>query len=112
MASSRVIDQADTVRRIPRTLEAMAGSLNRLLGFFVADPEMSGDAVHHDPLAASVRVCLSAVSPLIASQNRSVRLGRLRGLFGIRTIGARATICGWDRWNWAQPARADPRASK
>jgi hypothetical protein len=28
----------------------MTGSLERLLGFLVADPEMSGDAVHHDPL--------------------------------------------------------------
>ena len=38
------------MRRITRTLETMAGSLDRLLGFLVADPEMPGNAVHHDPL--------------------------------------------------------------
>jgi hypothetical protein len=41
------IDQADTMRRVSHTLETMACSLDRLLGLFVADPEMSGDAVHH-----------------------------------------------------------------
>ena len=38
------------MRRISRTLETMACSLDRLLGFVVADPEMPGDAMHHDPL--------------------------------------------------------------
>jgi hypothetical protein len=47
------------VRRVSRTLEAMTGSLDRLLGFLVADPEMSGDAVHHDPLR-----CVGAGLPL------------------------------------------------
>jgi hypothetical protein len=44
------IDQADTVRRCACALEAPAGSLDRLLGFVVADPEMSGNTVHHDLL--------------------------------------------------------------
>jgi hypothetical protein len=40
-------------------LETMTGSLDRLLGFVVADPEMSGDAVNHDPLH-----CVGAGLPL------------------------------------------------
>ena len=45
--------------RVSGTLEAMAGSLDRLLGFLVADPKMPGDAVHHDPLH-----CVGARLPL------------------------------------------------
>jgi hypothetical protein len=34
------------VRRVSRTLETMAASMDSLLGLFAADPEMPGDAVH------------------------------------------------------------------
>jgi hypothetical protein len=40
--------------------------------------------------AAWLRVFLSAVSSLMASQNRSARLGRARGFFGIEAIGEEA----------------------
>ncbi len=38
-----------TVARVALTIETMAGSPDRLLGLFVADPT-SGDGVHHHPL--------------------------------------------------------------
>ena len=44
------IDQADTARRVSRTLETIAGSLDRLLGFVVAVARMEvrGRARRHD----------------------------------------------------------------
>jgi hypothetical protein len=59
------LNQADTVRRVPLTLETMAGSPDRLLGLFDADPEMSGDAVHYQPerVLISERASLCGTKP-------------------------------------------------
>jgi len=60
---------AGAMRRVSPTC-----SPDCLPSLFVADPEMSGDAVQTTHCAAQVQDCLSAVSSLIASQNRSARL--------------------------------------
>jgi hypothetical protein len=75
------------VRRVSLTLKAMAGGPDRLLGLFVADPEMPGDAVHHHPLRR-VGAGLSVSGQFLDRlQNRSAKLRCPRGLFGIFAIG-------------------------
>ena len=68
------------MRRVSSPLGRCPAASIASLGLLVADPEMSGDAVNHDPLCRAVmRVCLSAVSSLMASLNRSAKLERARG---------------------------------
>ena len=73
-------------------LETVAGSLDRLLGFVVADPEMPGDAVYHDPLRR-VGAGLSLGSQFLDSLAEPIgqaSLGRARGFVGIGAIREKA----------------------
>jgi hypothetical protein len=70
------------MRRLSRTLETMAGGLDRLLGFIVADPEMPGDAMHHDPLRR-IGAGLPFGSQFLDSLAEPIGHAKQRGFFGI-----------------------------
>jgi hypothetical protein len=91
-----IINQADTVRRVPLTLETMAGSPDRLLGLFVADPEMSGDAVHYH----RERVLISKQASLRGTKPARLDAGADLAMVGAagRTLLNRASAqCGHKR---------------